>query len=378
MCELAIGHPSGDSAFSSVLVFFMSILSKKICLVGDFGVAMRAHHLYFLSPLFAILCALPGGAIPLSPGDRIKVTIPEGDLFNGTYEVNLDGTLDVPLVNAIAVTGLDPLQVEQSLKQKLIEHKLFNPKFVQVSVQVAEWAPIQVNVSGATFQPGRVLINQRSPEALSKLSQSTGDYPPQRFLTAALQAAGGVLPTANVRQVKLIRNGQETEIDLSGIFNGEQVAEIPLVAGDQIVVPDTGKFQNDLVRPSQISIPGVRVFISNLTEPGGSGGVKDTTFIYGARLSQALIGASCAGGNTSTARRRAVLVRTNRMTGKTEAFDYQIEDTIRKSNDDAANPFLMPDDGIACYDSKSTNLKGVAQILSDIFSPFSALFNLFK
>lgn len=332
--------------------------------------------------LFAAL-SQPCLGLPLSPGDRIKVAIPEGELFSGTYEVNLDGTLHIPYLKPLTIAGLESSQVEQSLKQTLIEQKLFNPKFVQVSVQVSEWAPIQVHVSGATFQPGRVLINQRSAEALAHSSQASGDYPPERFLTAAIQAAGGILPSADVRQIKLIRNGQESTIDLSGIFTGKPVQEIPLVAGDQIIVPDTGRFQNDLIRPSQISIPGVRVFLSNLTQPASSNAGasvnKDATgFVYGSRLSQAVIGANCAGGSSDTAKRRAVLVRTNRMTGKTEVFDRQVEDLLRKSTDDATNPFLMPDDGVACYDSKTTNLKGVAQVLGNIFTPFSLLFNLFK
>ncbi len=343
---------------------------------------VKVLHLCLLGPICVALNASASLALPLSPGDRIKITIPEGDLFNGSYVVTLDGSLNIPHLPAIAVAGQEPAQVEQILKQTLTAKKLFNPNFVQVSIQALEWAPIQVHVSGATFQPGRVLINQRSPDALNHVSQASGDSPPDRFLTAAIQAAGGILPSADVRRIKLIRDDQETTIDLSGIFSGERVAEVPLVAGDQIIVPDTGQIQNELVRPSQISISGVRVFLSNLTQPAsgnaGAGANKDAAFMYGTRLSQALISVNCAGGNAGNARRRAVLVRTNRISGKTQAFDFAIEDTLRKANNDQTNPFLMPDDGIACYDSRTTNLRGVAQILGDIFSPFSLLINLFK
>jgi polysaccharide biosynthesis/export protein len=73
-----------------------------------------------------------------------------------------------------------------------------------------------------------------------------------------------------------------------------------------------------------------------------------------------------------------VLVRTDRMTGQTRAVDRPVEELLRAVNDDETNPFLMPDDGVACYDSKTTNLRGVAQVLGEIFSPFSLLFNLFR
>jgi polysaccharide biosynthesis/export protein len=358
------------SQFSSLPRFFNSASTMNLCYVG-------------LSVL-AVFWAFPAWSLPLSPGDRLKIAIPEGDLFQGVYEVNLDGTLKIPYLQAFPVAGLEPPQVEKVLQQEFIKAELFNPEFIQVSVQVNEWAAIQVNVAGATFQPGRVIINQRSPEELANnTTQASGDYPPQRFLTAAIQSAGGVMPNADVKQIQLVRNGQTTTFDFSGVFNGETVAEVPLIAGDKIIIPDAGRFQNELVRPSQITIPGLRVFLSNLTQPSTSNSSssidKDSSaFVYGSRFSHAVVAANCAGGSSQNSKRRAVLVRTDRMTGQTRAVDRPVEELLRAVNDDETNPFLMPDDGVACYDSKTTNLRGVAQVLGEIFSPFSLLFNLFR
>jgi polysaccharide biosynthesis/export protein len=337
-----------------------------------------------LNPIaIALLLAKPGMGLPLSPGDRLKVSIPEGELFNGNYAVNLDGMLQIPHLQPLRVGGLEPAQVEQNLKQELIQEGMFNPAFVRVTMQVTEWAPVQVEVVGATFQPGRVLVNERKPEDRALLTQISGDYPPERFLTAAIRAAGGVLPNADVKNIHLIRNGQDHSIDLSGVLTGSTIQDVPVIAGDQIVVPDAGHFQNELVRPSQITIEGVRVFLSNLTEPASSNSSsaisKDaTSFVYGSRLSQAVIAANCAGGSRVNAKRHVLLVRTDRMTGHTQVVDRPIEDLLRKANEDPINPLLMPDDGIACYDSNATNVRGVAQILSDIFNPFALLLNLFK
>jgi polysaccharide export outer membrane protein len=338
-----------------------------------------SRYLLLASGAMVLLAAAPSLALPLSPGDRIKVSIPEGDLFNGVYEVNLDGTLNLPYLDAIPVAGLNPGDIEQKVTQTLVDRKLFNPSFARTSVQVVEWAPIQVNVAGALFQPGRVLINERNPEARARLTQASGDYPPDRFLTAALRFAGGVLPTADIQTVKLIRNGQTQTIDLTSIFQGDSFDDVPLMAGDRIVVEKAVKPNPELVRPSQITPANVRIFLSNLAQASNAPASKEATpFIYGARFSQAVISAGCAGGNATNAHRRAVLVRTERGTGKTQVYDRPIEELLRKSNDDTANPFLMPDDGIACYDSKTTNVRGVAETLSTIFSPFSLLFNLFK
>lgn len=341
----------------------------------------------FISQIaIGLLSVQPGWSLPLSPGDLVKLSIPEGELFNGTYEVNLDGTLNIPHLKPIVAAGLELPEVEQTITAAFIENKLFNPAFIQTTIQVVEWSPIQVNVAGAAFQPGRILINQRTPDARARITQASGDYPPERFLTAAIRAAGGVMPNADLHNIQLIRSGQERTIDLRGVLTGESFEDVPLMAGDRIVIPDAGKFQNDLVRPSQITIQGVRIFLSNLTQPAAgnagnaSAGINRdaTAFTYGSRLSQAVIAGNCAGGNSSNAKRRAVLVRTDRMTGKTQVFDRSIEDLLRTSTEDTNNPLLLPDDGIACYDSKTTNLKGVAETLSTIFSPFSLLFNLFR
>jgi polysaccharide biosynthesis/export protein len=318
-------------------------------------------------------------ALPLSPGDRIKISIPEGDLFNGTYEVNLDGTLNLPYLQPMSIAGLEPTEVEKNVTSALVTNQLFNPSFARTTVQVVEWAPIQVNVAGAAFQPGRVLINERSPEARAQKNQASGDYPPDRFLSAAIRSAGGVLPNADIQSVKLIRKGREQTYDLTSIFKGESFDDVPLMAGDRIVIPNLAEANNELVRPSQITLQNVKVFLSNLAQASNAPTSKDpTVFVYGSRFTQAVIAAGCAGGNITNSKRRAVLVRTDRMTGQTQVVDRPVEELLRKPNDDTANPYLMPDDGIACYDSKTTNVRGVAEALSTIFSPFSLLFNLFK
>jgi len=324
----------------------------------------------------------PSLALPLSPGDRIRLLIPEGELFSGVYEVNIDGSIQIPYLDPLPVKGLELAEVKQKIAQDLVARKLFRPQFLQVSVSILQYAPVQVNVAGATFQPGRVSINNRTAEERNlQLNQSSGDNPPDRFLTAAIRSAGGITPLANIREVRLVRNGQERVIDLRGVFSGEAVDDIPLIAGDSIIVPELPQQDNSLVRPSQISPPGIRIFLSNLTVPASnnaSAAIKNdgSTFAYGARLSQAVVSANCVGGTGSTtAARRAVLVRTNRQTGETKSFDRSIEDLIRNSTDDTTNPFLMPEDGVGCYDSTVTEARDIVRTITDIIlTPFNLLF----
>ncbi|MDS3859196.1 polysaccharide biosynthesis/export family protein [Thermosynechococcaceae cyanobacterium BACA0444] len=340
----------------------------------------------FVQPSLASNFSKPVG-MPLSPGDRLNVQIREGEGFSGIYEVSLDGTINIPYLQPIRVVGLDIAQVEQILTRSLVQAGLFNPKFVQVSVAIRQWGPILINISGATFEPGQRMINSLSAEAQATdqaSSRISGSYPPNRYLTAALQAGGGITPYADLQNIRIIRDGQENVVDLSPIFLGGKITDVPLVAGDQIIVPSKPEFQNDYVRPSQITPPGIAVNLSNLTVPATSNASsnlssQNNSFAYGIRFSQAIVFANCVGGTqTTNALRYGVLVRTDRLTGKTTYVQRSVESLIRNSTDNENNPFLMPYDSVACYDSTVTNISAVLGFLSNLISPFNLLNNLIR
>ena len=322
-------------------------------------------------------------ALPLSPGDRLEVSIPEEAYFSRVYEVNEEGNLEIPYLGAMSVAGLEPRYVEDKLAYALVNKGFFPPNTLQMTIQVVEWSPITVNVAGEVFQPGTMQINLPfypeesavSPDA----NQVTGEFPYRRYLTDALEAAGGVLPTAKVKEIRLIRDGKEQIFDVSGALTGEPINNVPLIAGDRIIVPAAERFQAELVRPSAITRAGIKVFVSNLTVPAtsnSSSGIgnqeEGQTFPYGARFSQAVIATNCVGGTKSTnANRKAILVRADRLTGEITYMERGVEDLIRDSHNNDDNPLLMPRDGVACYDSRVTNIRDIFQTIGDIINPFN-------
>ena len=326
----------------------------------------------------------PTQALPISPGDRLRVTIPEGEEFSGLYEINFNGQLELPFVKGIQAVGLEPDQLQKRVFQKLVNEGFFQPSFLRVSVSVVQWAPVEVFVNGAAFQPGRVLINEWSPaEQTQAPVQLGGQAPVNRMLTRAIRRAGGLMPTADVTAVELRRGTKRKVLDLSGVFTGLPFDDIPLIAGDQVVIPDTGVVNPMIVRPSHITPSEVVINISNLTVPAAGNsaaaiGREATNFAYGSRFSHAVVSANCAGGTILTnARRRAVLVRTDRTTGKTTVLEKGVEELLRRSTDDTNNPYLMADDGVACYDSAVINFRDVLGILSAIITPSVLLYNGF-
>lgn len=367
---------------------------------------LRTSVLVSVATITTAVASLPSLALPLSPGDRIRVTIPgEANIleqqalpdtyrFSGLYEVNLDGTLQVPLLQPMTVSGKEISQVEQELTNALLQGGYFQPQFLQASIQVVDWGPIQVAISGATFDPGRVLIDDRLPatDRLTVEGQPTediqqqrqepftvsGEYPEGRYLTAALRKAGGLRPDADVESVRLIRGEQEQVIDLSGVLTGERFEDIALIAGDQIIVPQLDDIQDQLVRPSQVTPTAIAVFVSNQTAPSQFGSDTYTRFEYGSRFSQAVVSGRCAGGSRSVnANRKVTLVRTDRVTGKTEVIDRQVEDLLRDADDETVNPYLMPGDAVVCYDSRTQNASGVLDFIGNILNPVRLIRDIF-
>jgi len=318
--------------------------------------------------------------LPLSPGDRLRIHVTEGEPFSGIYEVDLDGNLHIPYLKPILADGETISAVEQRLVRALVEEKIFRPGFAQASIRILQWAPIRVSVSGAVFSPGRVLVNDRLVEAQAhQITQISGDYPTERFLTSTLRRAGGVRADADITHIKLIRNGETQVYDISGVLTGTPVQDVPLVAGDQVIVPSVGYMQDELMRPSQVTAPGFDIFISNLTMPANSNAESAVNRVarsipYGTRLLRGLITANCVGGAQSTnASRVAVLVTTDRLSGEISTTERSVDELVRHANESEINPYLMPNDGIACYDSRVTNIQEVAKVFGNIFGPMLIL-----
>ncbi|KZN66738.1 polysaccharide biosynthesis/export family protein [Pseudoalteromonas luteoviolacea] len=316
-------------------------------------------------------------SLPLSPGDLIEVSMEFGEGFNGNYILDNSGLLEMPAIEPIFAAGLTTQHLSERIELALIRANIFKASTLDVNIRVLNLAAIEVPVSGAVFEPGRVTINASIPAQVHKdRLVASGDQTKKRLLSEAVRTASGIRPDAKLDQVILIRSGWQVEVDLTGILTGEPVTDYALIAGDQVIVPSTGCFQPHLVRPSQITPKGFRVFMSNLIDSAESNsnaaiGRFSSNLPYGTRLLQAAVSANCVGGKSYTnAPRRVVLVSTHPITKQTQVIERSIEQLMRMPYRDQINPYVMPNDAIACYDSDITNLRDVARTVLDIVTPF--------
>ncbi len=316
----------------------------------------------------------------LSPGDLVEVIIEDGEGFNGRYIVDNAGYVKLPIIGVVEAGGATTNKLEAKIELALIRAEIFQPDSAGVTIYVLNWSSIEVAVAGAVFQPGTVLINKK-PIGIQNAEhlEAYGDYSTTRLLSEAIRAASGIRPDAKLDQIILIRKGWQVQVDMTGMLSGDLVNDYPLVAGDRVIVPSTGCFQAHLVRPSQITPKGFRVFMSNLIDSAGDNssaaiGRFSTSLPYGTRLLQAAVSANCVGGKEWTnAPRRVVLSSRNPITGETQVIERSVEQLMTMPNKARINPYLMPNDAVACYDSDITNYRDIAKTLTDLIIPFKLL-----
>lgn len=329
-----------------------------------------------ITPVSASIAAFENAEPLFGSGDVVRIDITDGTEFAGTYAINLDGTLILPYAGKIRAKGRTASELSKTVEQKLIAGGYFKSNQFQVTVLPLRWAPAQINISGAVFNPGRALINEIPEERRSVTADAdVGDAPTTRYLDAGLRGGAGVRPDADLANIELIRGSQRTIVDMTGIITGTGAPDIALMSGDQIRVPSSGCFHAELMRPSQITPAGMRVFMSNLTLPAASNNASSieryaTNLPLGTKLLQGAVSANCVGGaDISNARRSVVLVSANPITGKSEVIERRVEDLLRNPNRDDINPYLLPNDAVACYDSGVTNFREAARTLSEILGP---------
>jgi polysaccharide biosynthesis/export protein len=314
-----------------------------------------------------------------SPGDRFNIFVANSPDFNGDYVINADGRVYLPFAGEILAVGLTNAELIKRVEGALIKAALFKGDYLRVSVRPVLYAPIQITVAGAVFNPGRHVINNNGAagDKTDKVLTRIGDSPIDRFIAAAIGSAGGVRPDADITRIKLIRAGKTYVLNWQGAITGTVVDDVPLLAGDHIEVPESNCFQSLLMQPSQITPPGLRIFASNLTQPaqnnaGSALNASSTSVPYGTRFLQGLVSANCVGGSlASNASRYGVLISRNPKTRQTEVIQRPVEELVRSAHRDTINPYLMPDDAIACYDSAITDAREVATTINTLLTPLA-------
>lgn len=317
----------------------------------------------------------------LASGDRIRLKVAgDEESLSRVYVLAANGTITLDGRLTIELAGKPIVEAERIISQTLLAEGLVRGLKNSVRLQLLELGGVSVSVSGAVFQPGMIRVGDRNAETrgVNLNNSDSGDRNASRSLTTTLRAAGGVRPDADLSAVYLIRGDQWSRVDLNGAIYGNSVDDIALTANDRVIVGTRSCFQEALVKPSRITAPGIRVYMSNLSRPASSNSSsainRDATNLpYGTRLSQAMLAANCVGGSAMNAGRRVVLMSRNPINGKSVVIQRSVEKLVRNADRDVKDPYLMPGDGLTCYDSFAMNLRDVISLVGQTASPYVLL-----
>jgi protein involved in polysaccharide export with SLBB domain len=162
----------------------------------------------------------PTPTTSVGPGDVFEVSVLGEKDLPKEYRVQPDGTVDFPYLDRLTVSGLEPQQVEDLIKQQFIAKKiLVDP---QVTLVVKQYNSKKVSVIGSVQKPGSLPWTEGMK------------------LVDAISAAGGFTAIADADHVLLTRvvgpgKTVTATVSVDEITDGKQ-PDIPLQAGDTVKI----------------------------------------------------------------------------------------------------------------------------------------------
>jgi polysaccharide export outer membrane protein len=172
------------------------------------------------SPPRKVNLSTPVEATTLGVGDVFEMRIVGEDKLPNTFTVAPDGTVDLPYIKRIKVSGLEPQELVDLVRKKLIEGEILTDP--SVSVNIKEYNSKRVEVLGEVQKPGSLPLQ------------------PGMTLLRAISLAGGFNTIAAKDRVTIRRRQRDgstkaVTVSVEDIMDNK-IADVPLQAGDSVNV----------------------------------------------------------------------------------------------------------------------------------------------
>ncbi|MDJ0702305.1 MAG: SLBB domain-containing protein [Leptolyngbyaceae cyanobacterium MO_188.B28] len=220
---------------------------------------------------------------------------------------------------------------------------------------------LNITVVGQVLRPGP---HQVGPSAGSGAQHPT--------VTQAIQTAGGITPTADIRRIqvrRLTRSGPEQVIDIdlwALLQTGDRYQDIPLQQGDTVFIPTVAALnptESTQLAAASFSPDQIQVNVVGEVERPGAVQVQPNT-----PLNQALLAAG--GFNTRAQRTSVELVRLH-ADGAVSRREIKVD--LAQNVNEETNPVLQNNDVVIV---KRSNLASVTDGVRQILSPLNAIFGI--
>lgn len=181
----------------------------------------------------------------LGAGDVIQITIANVPEYSGSQQLLVDGTVNLPLVGSLPLSGLTLKQAEAIISERYAAEL----EFAVVTVSLSQPRALQVALAGEIAQPGLYAL----------AANQGGQFP---TVVQAIQTAGGATQAADLQQVQVRRRDQSGvlrtfSVNLLELLQvGDITQNASLRDGDIVFIPATSEI--NLAASNQLAVSNLR------------------------------------------------------------------------------------------------------------------------
>lgn len=246
-------------------------------------------------------------------------------------------------------------------------------QLADASFSTDETTPLNIAIVGEVFRPGSYTVTGSARTAEAGVPGGTDSLKTPPTVTRAIQVAGGITPSADIREIQVrrtTRSGSQQTITLNLwklLEAGDLSQDIILQNGDVINIPTATALdpaEATQIATASFSPDTIRVNVVGEVEDPGTVEIPPNT-----PLNQAILS---AGGFNNRANQTVELVRLNpNGTVARQAIDVD----FARSIDETMNPTLQNNDVIIV---KRSGLATLSDTLGTATDPLSRFFTLFS
>ena len=313
--------------------------------------------------------SMQGDSYILGPGDVLGLTLYGAPELSGQLEVLNDGTIPLPLVGSVRVSGITLPQATYWLKQ-LMGKEMLRP---ELQLRVIKPRPIRVALVGEVERPGLYsLSTSETTQTEGGPSISISGLP---TVVDAIQKAGGITQRADLREVVLQRRlpGEEVsykqaKLDLLALIQEGRQSQNPyLFDGDVIRLATADETPKEAIELASVNLSPKQItvyIVGEVERPG------PTPLMANTPLVQAIMAAG--GPRTWRASKSNVeLLRINR-NGSATREKFQLKLSEGASN--TRNPPLRDGDTVIV---NRTALAVASDSINAVGQPLTSVANVF-
>ena len=325
-------------------------------------------------PTDQTITTLQDDAYIIGPGDVLGLKLFDAEELSGSLEVLNDGSVPLPLVGSVRLSGLTLQQATLWVKE-LMSEELLRP---ELQLRVVKPRPIRVALVGQVERPGIYSLTT------SETGQTEGG-PAIRLsglptVVDAIQKAGGITQNANLRGVVLQRrlpgtkselSYKQAELDLLDlVLDGNQSQNPFLFDGDTIRIREAEEIPEEAVELAAVNLSPQVISVNVIGEVNKPGRVE---LPASTPLVQAVMAAGGANFRANT--RNVELIRINR-NGSATLKRFKLDLSAAASNE--RNPPLQDGDSVLVNRSQLARAGDAINTVSQPIGGLVQIWTLFR